>query len=175
MKKILIVLAFLILGLTQIKSNNEELITIPKDSIRVRIIANSNSINDQNEKNVIKKEIQMYLEELLKDSSSKEETKKIIESNIKGINSRIKNTINKMGTNTIYKVNYGNNFFPKKEYNGVSYESGFYESLVITLGEGKGNNWWCVLFPPLCLIDEDDNSNQTEYKLYISEIIEKYN
>ena len=77
MKKILIVLAFLILGLTQIKSNNEELITIPKDSIRVRIIANSNSINDQNEKNVIKKEIQMYLEELLKDSSSKEETKKI--------------------------------------------------------------------------------------------------
>ena len=100
---------------------------------------------------------------------------KIIESNIKGINSRIKNTINKMGTNTIYKVNYGNNFFPKKEYNGVSYESGFYESLVITLGEGKGNNWWCVLFPPLCLIDEDDNLNQTEYKLYISEIIEKYN
>jgi len=175
MKKILIISAICILGLSLLKNKNEEIITIPKDSIRVRIIANSNSLNDQYEKNKVKNTIQIYLKQLLKDSNSKEESKQILKNNIANINKEVEKTLKEIGTKTIYKVNYGNNFFPQKEYNGISYESGFYESLVITLGEGKGNNWWCVLFPPLCLIDEDDNLNQAEYKLYISEIIEKYN
>ena len=63
----------------------------------------------------------------------------------------------------------------KKEYKEVIYNEGNYESLVITLGNGYGDNWWCVLFPPLCLIDakEKDLSN-VEYKLYINEILNNY-
>ena len=67
------------------------------------------------------------------------------------------------------------NYFPKKEYDGVVYPDGNYESLVITIGDGLGDNWWCVLFPPLCLLDaEDNNTGNIEYKSYVKEVIEKF-
>lgn len=65
------------------------------------------------------------------------------------------------------------NYFPEKEYKGVKYDEGYYESLVITLGEGKGKNWWCVLFPPLCLVEAEE-SDKVEYKFFIKELIDKY-
>ena len=64
------------------------------------------------------------------------------------------------------------NHFPKKEYKGIYYEEGEYESLVITLGEGIGENFWCILFPPLCLVDE--NAEDIEYSSIIKELIDKY-
>ena len=66
--------------------------------------------------------------------------------------------------------------FPEKEYKGVVYDEGYYESLLVTLGEGKGDNFWCVLFPPLCLMEaeETDDTTEVEYKSFIKEIIEKY-
>ena len=70
-----------------------------------------------------------------------------------------------------YTINYGYNYFPKKTYRNKTYEEGEYESLVITLGEGKGNNFWCILFPPLCMVDEDQND--IEYKSFIKEVINK--
>ena len=71
---------------------------------------------------------------------------------------------------------YGLNPFPAKSYKGVKYKAGEYESLVITLGEGKGDNWWCVLFPPLCMLEAEDQTQKSnlEYKSYIKEIIDKY-
>jgi len=60
-----------------------------------------------------------------------------------------------------------------KEFNGITYEEGMYESLLVTLGEGKGDNWWCVLFPPLCLLEAEE-SDEVEYKFFIQELIEKY-
>ena len=72
-----------------------------------------------------------------------------------------------------YDINFGYNYFPEKEYKGVKYNEGYYESLLVTLGEGKGDNWWCVLFPPLCLIEADESSD-VEYRSIIEEILEKY-
>ena len=54
-----------------------------------------------------------------------------------------------------YKVNYGMNYFPVKKYDGVTYKEGNYESLVVSIGEAKGNNYWCILYPPLCMIDDN--------------------
>ena len=66
-------------------------------------------------------------------------------------------------------------YFPKKKYKGITYKEGNYESLVITLGEGAGDNFWCVLFPPLCLIEADETSNDNvEYKFFVKELIDKY-
>ena len=57
----------------------------------------------------------------------------------------------------------------------VLIEEGYYESLVITLGKGNGENWWCVLFPPLCLMEgEDNNTDEVEYKSFVKEMIDKY-
>ena len=60
------------------------------------------------------------------------------------------------------------NYFPKKELNNEVYEEGMYESLVITLDEGKGDNFWCILFPPLCMIEENEDY---EYKSFFKELI----
>ena len=175
MKKILIILATIIMIFILNKDLDEGIVLIPNNSIRVRVIANSNSISDQHEKNKIKEEIRIYLEDLLKDAKTKKETETLLKNNINNIDKIVEDSLKEMNNETIYNINYGKNFFPKKEYKGVSYESGFYESLVITLGEGKGNNWWCVLFPPLCLVEEQDNLTNDDYKLYITELIEKYN
>ena len=72
-----------------------------------------------------------------------------------------------------YNVSFGSHYFPEKQYKGVTYDAGMYESLLITLGKGEGNNWWCVLFPPLCLIEAEE-STEVEYKSFIAEMIEKF-
>ena len=75
--------------------------------------------------------------------------------------------------NTNYDINFGYNYFPKKEFKGVEYKEGMYESLVVTLGNGEGNNWWCVLFPPICMIEAEE-STDVEYTTMIKEIMNKY-
>ena len=75
----------------------------------------------------------------------------------------------------IHNISFGKNYFPSKEYQGVIYPSGEYESLVITLGSGIGKNWWCVMFPPLCLLEAKNNqTDDINYKFYVKEILEKY-
>lgn len=174
MKKIMIILAIIIVPLVFAKNMEEETIVIPKDSIRIRVIANSNALNDQYEKLIIKEKIQAYLQELLKDATSKEETESIIKKNILKIEKTVENTLEDINSKVTYNINYGYNYFPSKEYKGITYDSGFYDSLVITLGKGQGNNWWCVLFPPLCLMETEENMSDAEYKLYITEVLEKY-
>lgn len=146
-----------------------ETTTIPNDSIRFRIIANSNNKADQAVKMQIKKDLEKDLFIKLSQASSIEESRKIIADNQKNI----ENQLNKY--NIKYDISYGKNYFPNKEYKGVNYNSGEYESLVISLGESKGDNWWCVLYPPLCLLESNsDNLEDNEYKLYIKEIINKF-
>ena len=73
-----------------------------------------------------------------------------------------------------YKVNYGMNYFPIKKYDGATYKEGNYESLVVSIGEAKGNNYWCILYPPLCMIDnKKEVKNKIEYKFKIIEYIKK--
>ena len=84
------------------------------------------------------------------------------------------NYLKELGYDKDFEINYGYNYFPKKKYKGVTYDAGNYESLVITLGDGNGDNFWCVLFPPLCLLEADDSTTETEYKFFVKELIEKY-
>lgn len=148
--------------------NNKESLLIPNDSIRFRIIANSNSNIDQNTKIKIKQDLQKNFFPLLENAKTKEETKNIIKEN----ESVIKKTLNSY--NIPYTINYGSNYFPQKEYKGITYEDGDYESLVISLGEAKGNNWWCVMYPPLCMLESNsDKYEDVEYKFYIEEVLSK--
>lgn len=176
MKKIILfICAVLVLILLGGKTVSEDII-IPNESIRIRVIANSNSIKDQNLKKKVKKSIQVELTNMLKDAKSINDVRAVLNEKLDGIKYSVKNTININSNNNIkYDVNYGYNFFPQKTYKGVIYKEGYYESIVIKLGEAQGDNWWCVLFPPLCLMDEDeDNTSEVEYKSFVKELIEKY-
>lgn len=172
MKKIIIFIIFLIsvINILNIKS---DVYAIPKEAIRLRVLANSNSEYDQSIKRTVSEQIQIKMYELLKDTKGVEEARKIINRNMNDIEDEVKKTLDENNYKLGYKINYGLNYFPEKEYKGVSYEEGYYESLLITLGEGKGNNWWCVLFPPLCLVEAEE-SDEVEYKFFIQELFDKY-
>ena len=165
MKKIVIVMFCFVLFLS---ISSKQKLLIPDESIRFRIIANSNEEADQAMKMLIKKDLEKELFSKIASSKSIDDTRKIISDNQENIDRLLKKY------NINYDISYGKNYFPSKEYKGVNYNSGEYESLVISLGESKGNNWWCVLYPPLCLLEsESNNMAENEYKLYIQEILDK--
>ena len=171
MKKFIISI-LIIVGLLII---NKSKITIPKDSIRVRVIAASNSTEDQNIKEIVKFNLEDNLYYLLKDVKKIDEARSIINNNLIDIDNSISKTLKDNEFQVDYKINFGDNYFPRKEYKGITYEEGIYESLVVTLGEGKGDNWWCVMFPPFCLIEAHDNGKtDIEYKFAVKELINKY-
>ena len=163
MKKTLILIAIIIVI---ISLNKNDTIIIPKESIRFRVIANSNSKEDQMIKERVVSKLKNNLKSLKYTPKNINDTRQSIKDNFKVIDDTLKQEVKD------YSINYGYNYFPEKVYKGIYYEEGEYESLVITLGEGIGNNFWCVLFPPLCLIDE--NEEEVEYTSFIKELIDKY-
>lgn len=167
MKKIIYIALIIIIMVLWISVKKSDL--LPEDSIRFRLIANSNNDIDQGTKLLIKKDLEQNIFKLLQDSSSAEETKKILKEN----EEVIKSTIEKY--NVPYDIKYGKNYFPQKNHKGIIYKEGEYESLVISLGEAAGNNWWCVMYPPLCLLESNEKKiNDVEYKSYFQEIITKF-
>ena len=150
MKKILIIIILIIILFQAM---------IPKEMIRFRIIGNSNEEVDQS----LKMDIVKLLEkDLTKKSETIDEEREYLQAKIP----EWKDKINTLTTN--YSINYGNNYFPEKEYLGKTYKKGFYESVVITLGNGEGNNFWCILFPPLCMIDDKED---VKYESFFKEVL----
>ena len=164
MKKIVIFLFILITYLFFVSNNSKVL--IPDNSIRIRIIANSDKLEDQENKAIIKNEVNSYLYMKLKNVDNYSDAKNIVKESVNDINDIVK------AHESDYEVIYGDNYFPEKEYKGVKYNEGEYESLVITLGKGNGKNFWCVLFPPLCMIDES-KLNDVSYGFYVSELLKR--
>lgn len=162
---ILIIIALIIIVL--VKSKNDNLV-IPNQSIRIRIISNSNETVDLKQKQKIKDDVEKQIYQLLKEVNSLSEARKILNDNLDKLNIAIENTTSN------YNITFGNNYFPKKTYKGIVYEEGMYESLVITLGNGNGDNWWCVLFPPLCLLEGNEETKDIEYQFLVKELIDKY-
>ncbi len=148
----------------------EKKLMIPDDSLRIRVIPNSNSDYDQEVKKKVKNKVQITMYNLLKESKTVTEAREIVENNLDIVDNEVKEILLTENYKDNYDINYGYNYFPEKTYKGVTYNEGYYESLVVKLGKGEGDNWWCVLYPPLCLIEEDD----TEYKSLVKEILNRY-
>ncbi len=171
MKKIVLIIAIItsILIYSEIKKDT---VVIPNSAIRLRVIPNSNSAQDQN----IKKQVKTYLEKntynILKDEKSIKEARKKINENIPVIEENVDRIFKDNNYDVSYNVNYGYNYFPSKTYRGITYKEGYYESIVISIGAAEGDNWWCVLFPNLCLADLEQKEN-SEYKSWVIETINK--
>ncbi|HEY4391421.1 MAG TPA: stage II sporulation protein R [Paenibacillus sp.] len=129
---------------------------IPQESIRLRILANSDGVGDQAVKRKVRdavvEQMNAWVGEL-EDPQSLDEARGAIRTHLTEIGDQVKQTLADNGEEYSYKVELGIVPFPTKMYGGAVYPAGNYEALRITLGEGKGKNWWCVLFPPLCFVD----------------------
>ena len=167
MKKVLVLVGIGIVYLMIGKITTDYQV-IPKEAIRIRVIGNSNQANDQTIKIEIKSALAQYYYQLLKDVKGVDSARDVIEKSIP----EASKIVSSIQGNDNFTIQYGKNYFPEKEYKGILYEEGYYESLVVTLGKGSGKNWWCVLFPPLCLIDEE--TDEVEYRSLVVDLIQKY-
>lgn len=122
--------------------------------IRFHVIANSDSDEDQNLKLKVRDAIIDYLQPKLLESESIEESESIIKKEYSELEKISKNIILENGYNYDIQVGIDYSQFPTKQYSNVILPAGEYKALRIIIGEGKGKNWWCVMFPPLCFVDE---------------------
>ena len=120
---------------------------------RLHVIANSNSEEDQNLKYKVRDSLLKFMNEITKNCSSKEEAIELVTANSQEFQSIAENTIKENGYSHTVKIQIGNFEFPTKNYGDISFTAGYYDALRVEIGEAKGKNWWCVMFPPLCFID----------------------
>ena len=138
------------------------------DYLRLHIRANSNSEIDQNIKYEIKNELIEFLTPYFCDVSSKSEAIEIVNSLSKKMSSICVELLRKKGLNYSAKVKINNEYFPTRTYANTTLESGYYDAVIVELGKAEGDNWWCVMYPPLCFIT-NENKTQITFKSKIVE------
>lgn len=139
--------------------------------LRMHVLANSNSINDQRLKIAVKNNILKSTQELFTDCDNLEESIKIAQSNTELIKDSAQEVIKKYNKNYDVKVYVDNEFFDVREYKDFTLPSGNYNTVKIVIGEGKGKNWWCVMYPAVCISacsDDFDKALTKEEKKLIT-------
>lgn len=157
-KRLILLLSLFIITFTYILNPLIEEKILEKESykdeiIRFHIRANSDKEEDQELKLKIRDEILKEMGEKFKDTTSLDESRKIIIDNMEQMKYITEDVIKEEGEDYSVEVTLGQDNFPTRKYGNLVFPAGDYETLLITLGEGEGQNWWCVMFPPLCFVD----------------------
>lgn len=126
---------------------------IPEESIRLRILANSDAPNDQLVKMQLRDEVVREMSGWVAEPDGIEAARAAVRGHMSDLETLVGDVLAQNGYDYEYKVELGQVPFPTKIYGNKVYPAGDYEALRITLGKGEGQNWWCVLFPPLCFVD----------------------
>lgn len=176
---ILLVGAQLLVHFGYMKADAKEALVIPDEAIRLRILANSDSKEDQELKRKVRDEVKAQIDGWVEDLTSFEEARHVIESRIPELEQTVAKTLEREGSDETFQVEFGKQVkFPTKMYGNFIYPAGEYEAVLITIGEGEGANWWCVLFPPMCFLDFSSGTavqaeENTEEKVVEDEINDK--
>ncbi|KAJ48900.1 stage II sporulation protein R [Clostridium tetanomorphum] len=152
---IIIFLFILILGAFNVKSikTSMQQKKVSEKLIRFHVIANSDLAKDQNLKLKVRDGVLKYMAPKLEKSKSIDESREIIKKNDKFIRQIAKKILNDNGYNYKIDTNLSYENFPIKTYGNITLPEGKYEAYRVIIGEGRGQNWWCVMFPPLCFVD----------------------
>lgn len=126
---------------------------LSQNLLRLHVIANSDSPEDQELKRDVRDVILEYMKKELKDFENVEDAKLQVNNNLDIIKTLAENEIKRQNRDYSVKVMLGNFPFPTKMYSDITLPAGNYEALRVVIGEGEGQNWWCVMFPPLCFVD----------------------
>ena len=129
--------------------------------IRFHVLANSDKEEDQSLKLKVRDRIIKEMEPLFDKNGDISAAREVIIENMDKIKTVAKDEVKKHGFDYDVNVSLGNSYFPTKEYGDVVLPTGNYEALKIEIGDARGQNWWCVLFPPLCFVDESCVSEST--------------
>ena len=170
MKKIcisLFLISIIILTVTVSSGSQNE----QNEYLRIHIRANSNSVEDQNVKYEIKEALVKYLTPFIANCNTKNQAISLIK-NKQSVLTKIANEILlKKGFNYLSKVAVRNEEFPTRVYEDLTLEKGYYDAVIVELGRATGDNWWCVVYPPMCFTG---NESGIVYKSKILEIIKNF-
>jgi stage II sporulation protein R len=131
----------------------QETVTIPDEAIRLRILANSDMDKDQEVKRLVRDEVNKEITSWVENLTSLDDARNIIKSRLPELQQIAVDVVEREGMDQTVSIDFGPVQFPTKLYGQFLYPAGEYEAVLITLGEGEGANWWCVLYPPLCFLD----------------------
>lgn len=138
--------------------------------LRFRVLADSDSSIDQYEKNELSKKMITLLSPALSDIKTKEEALTLLRESLPFLNAYCNYVLSNYGTQNYASCTLGSHLFPYKTYGNYQFPAGIYDTLLVTIGSGRGSNWWCLAFPPLCFaneafIDVPDSSSQMLFDL----------
>ena len=162
---ILTILVFIYIALLSFNYSKAISSNLSDSVFRLHIIANSDSSADQELKLKVRDKIIEYMNTLTSSSSDKKDVISIVNNHLDSFKEIALNTIKENGYNYDVNIEIGNFHFPTKSYGDISFPAGNYNALKIEIGDAIGQNWWCVLFPPLCFVNSstgvvpDDSKN----------------
>ncbi|MGN0169918.1 MAG: stage II sporulation protein R [Lachnospiraceae bacterium] len=161
---LVMLLGFLILGKQQYDYSLQS--SIAQKVIRFHVLANSDSSADQRIKQKVRDDVGAYMEQILAESNSIEETRHIIRANLTRITEIANQSLSGQQADYRATASLSVSEFPEKEYEGLTFPEGEYEALTIILGKGEGHNWWCVMYPNLCFSNSVYQYNGKEWKKF---------
>lgn len=140
------------------------------DYLRIHIRANSNSVEDQNVKYKVKDSVVEYLTPYITECESFEDVVVMVETHKESLENVADEVLRSNGFDYVSNVEIDNEYFPTRCYESFVLSADYYDAIIINLGSGQGDNWWCVVYPPLCFKD----TKNVMYKSKIAELIKKY-
>ncbi|MEY8355574.1 stage II sporulation protein R [Lachnospiraceae bacterium 54-53] len=147
-------LVALLLTMADGRIKDEALATrIAPEILRFHVLANSDSREDQRLKLKVRTMLLNLIYEDLGENASLEETKSYIRTHQDGLEKEAEHYMKKLGYDYPAHMELTNSYFPVKTYGDMVFPCGNYEAVRVKIGKGKGRNWWCVLYPPLCFTD----------------------
>ena len=166
---VIICLVLIIAGIYAVKASDKA--SDEETYLRIHIRANSNDAVDQSVKYKVKERIVDFMTPALEGVKSKAEAMEILQRNTVAMKKVADDTLKQNGYNYTSRVSLRKEEFPARTYGDLTLESGVYDALIIELGSGEGDNWWCVVFPPLCFVGE--NKDKVEYKSFFAQLYDK--
>lgn len=164
---IILITIFLFISITSYANTVSD--DLSNNFFRLHILANSDSNEDQTLKLKVRDKIIEYMNSLSYSNLTKSEAIELTKSNLQNFKEIAQKTILEEGYNYSVNLEIGNFYFPTKEYGNISLPAGYYDALKIEIGEAKGKNWWCSLFPPLCFVDISAGVIDEETEEYLKE------
>ena len=144
---------------------------IAGEVFRLHVIANSDTEKDQELKLKVKTRIVEYLKEILGEDAGLEETKEAVLTHLTEIEQEAENLIEEQGFDYPVEVVVEKTYFPERTYGDCTFPAGEYEALKVKIGSAKGQNWWCVLYPSLCFLDDTYGIVTEEKKEDLKEVL----
>ena len=161
-------LLFIYISISAISYAQNVSSNISNSVFRLHVLANSDSKEDQELKLKVRDALLNYMNNICSNCKNKNSAISIVKENKEVFEEIARKTIENEGYNYSVKINIGYFNFPTKNYGDISLPAGFYDALRIEIGEAKGHNWWCVMFPPLCFVDASSGIVPEESKTLLN-------